>query len=230
MIVNLDTGEVLDLLPNRTKAELMAYFQAMGKLFCESIEVFCSDMWDGYIETAKAIFPNAAIIVDRFHFFSHLQKVVDAVRKQLRKKYPKIEELKKIKWLLLKNVEALSPAEKQQLEQLWQNPHYKLLQNVYEAKNNFREILEKKLSPQKAESKFKKWIEKAQALNYHPMDKFIDLFNRWKKYILNYFKFRLSTGIIEGINNKIKLIKRRAFGFTFFPNFRRIVLIEFIKS
>lgn len=97
-------------------------------------------------------------------------------------------------------------------------------------KNNFRNILEKKLSRTQAEKKFKQWIENAQALNFQGMDKFIDLFNRWKNYLVNYFKFRLSTGIIEGINNKIKLIKRRAFGFNFFPNFRRIVLIEFIKS
>lgn len=118
VIVNLDTGEVLDILPNRTKAELMAYFQAMGKVFCESIEVFCSDMWDGYIEMAKVVFPYAEIIVDRFHFFSHLQKVVDTVRKQMRRKYPKSEALKKIKWVLLKNPETLTEEEKQQLNHL----------------------------------------------------------------------------------------------------------------
>ncbi len=99
---------------------------------------------------------------------------------------------------------------------------------MYLAKNDFREILEKKLSKSQAEKQFEQWLVKA--LNDEQIDNFIEMFHRWKDYLLNYFKFRLTAGMIEGINNKIKLIKRRAFDFTHFHNFRRIVLIEFIKS
>jgi transposase len=230
VIVNLDTHEVLDLLENRTKAELVKYFKEKGAAFCASIEVFCSDMWDGYIETAKELFVNADIIVDRFHFFMHLQKVVDAVRKKLRKDNPKQTEFKKIKWLFLKNAQDLSDKEKQQMQQLWTLPECGQLKQVYEMKNSFQAILEQNISIIDAQAKLQKWITQATNLGIDSLNKFVEMFGRWEKYILNYFKHRLSTGLIEGINNKIKLIKRRAYGFASFHNFRRVVLNEFLKS
>jgi transposase len=230
VVVNLDTGEVLDLLENRTKVELLAYFKEKGTEFCKQIEVFCSDMWDGYVETAKQLFVNADIIVDRFHFFSHLQKAVDTVRKKLRKDHPKKEELKKIKWVLLKNEIDLTQKEKEQLSQLWTFEECQILKNIYEAKNAFREILEQKINVNEAKIKLDKWVTNAKNLGIECLNKFLEMLGRWEKYLLNYFKFRLSTGIIEGINNKIKLIKRRTFGFASFGNFRRVVIIEFINS
>ena len=56
---------------------------------------------------------------------------------------------------------------------------------------------------------------------------FLKTFKRWKGYVVNYFQGRYSNGLVEGINNKIKLIKRRAFGYVNFDNFRRRVIIEF---
>jgi transposase len=73
-------------------------------------------------------------------------------------------------------------------------------------------------------------LGKVKKLANESMDIFIAFYQKWQQYVLNYFTYRFSTSVIEGINNKIKLIKRRRFGFASFPNFRRIVLIEFLKS
>ncbi|MDZ7896613.1 MAG: transposase [Arcicella sp.] len=89
ILVDLDTHQVIDVLPSRLKDFLIEYFTNKGKAFCEQIEVFCSDMWTAYLETAKELFINATIVVDRFHYFSYLQDVIDKTRKKLRKSNPK---------------------------------------------------------------------------------------------------------------------------------------------
>lgn len=66
VIVDLDKGYVvLDVLDFRTKDELITYFKAKGDTYCNSIEVFSCDLWEGFISTAKAVFPNADIVADR---------------------------------------------------------------------------------------------------------------------------------------------------------------------
>ena len=59
VLVDLEQGCVIDLLPDRTKAYLLAYFEKKGTAFCEQIEVFCCDMWDGFVKTAQTLMPNA---------------------------------------------------------------------------------------------------------------------------------------------------------------------------
>lgn len=209
VIVDLDTGQVLDLLADRTKQALVNYFQAKGAAFCARIQLFCSDLWEGYLNTAKEVFPNAVIVADRFDFFSRLQKAVDNCRRYLRRKYPKADELKQIKWLLLKNPARLTAQEKQELQTLFAQPDYQLLKATYQAKHTFRAILESDLNRQQAQHWIQAWLgEIEQRVNRFLTD-FIRFYTTWKSYILNYFQGRYTTGIIEGINNKIKSIKRR---------------------
>jgi len=124
VLVNLETGEVLDILEDRSKANLIVYFNKLGPVFREGIEVFSSDMWEGYINAAKELFPNADIVVDRFHFFAHLQKTLDSSRKALRRQFPDEEALKNVKWLFLKNGKDLGLELQTQLKSLLKNPSY----------------------------------------------------------------------------------------------------------
>jgi len=228
VLVNLETGEVIDILEDRTKAALIPYFQKLGSAFCEGIEIFSSDMWEGYINTAKEVFPNASIVVDRFHFFAHLQKAVDSCRKALRKEFPDAEELKNVKWLFLKNKENLSPEQKQQIETLLANPAYEQLKEVYQAKESFRDILEQDISPQQADKQLTQWVIQTLEKHNKYLNKFVNTFTNWYNYILNYFDGRWSNGMVEGINNRIKMMKRRAFGYNDFQSFRTRVLVEFM--
>lgn len=227
VIVDLDTGQVLDLLEERSKQALINYFKAKGSGFCGQIKLFCSDMWEGYLSMAKEVFVNAVIVADRFHFFSRLQKAVDTCRRYLRNKHKQADELKNIKWLLLKNPSSLSQQQKQQLNALFAKPDYQLLQATYEAKNTFRDILASDLSRQEAENQIQTWLTKMEESRNRFMNDFIKFYTTWKTYILNYFQGRYTTGIIEGINNKIKSIKRRAFGFSNFNNFKLRVQTAF---
>lgn len=227
VVVDLDTGLVLDLLEDRSKQALVKYFQAKGPDFCAQIKLFCSDMWEGYLNTAKEVFPNAVLVADRFHFFSRLQKAVDNCRRYLRRKYPKAHELKQLKWLLLKNPDQLTAPQKQQLNTLFAQPDYELLKATYEAKNAFRDILQSDLNPEQAQGQIQRWLTQMEVTTNRFLTDFVNFYATWKTYILNYFQGRYSTGIIEGINNKIKSIKRRAFGFSNFNNFKLRVQTAF---
>lgn len=225
VLVDLEMGYVIDVLPYRDKDRLIAYFQEKGNAFCQAVEVFSCDMWDGYVAVAKKMFPNATIVIDRFHFFGHMNKALDHVRKQLRRQFPDDDNLKGVKWLLLKNTENLTDPEKHSLEQLLNL--FPELKSAYNLKTELRDLFETDMERQEAESKLRQWVEKAKTLNNRFVNTFLNTYNNWKEYVLNYFIGRVSNGIVEGINNKIKMLKRMAFGFRNFAQFRLRIIVNF---
>lgn len=227
VLVNLQSGEVMDILPDRSKAYLKSYFLGKGEAFCQQVECFCSDMWEGYLKCAEEVFPNATVIADRFHFFAYLNKEVDRCRRAMRRAFPTDEAVKHLKWALLKPREKLSEEELEGLLTVLEDPRYELLRRTWEARNEFRDILEKPLSKERAGNEIAEWEERHTAKPNRFVQRFADFFQRWKSYILNYFEFRHTTSPIEGINNKLKLIKRRAFGFLKFESFRLRAIVEF---
>jgi len=225
VIVDLEHVEIIDILEYREQAKLIEYFKNKGTEWCENIEVFCSDMWQGFINTAKAVFPHATLVVDRFHFFSYLNKAVDSQRKSLRRQFKDQEEFKRLKWALLKNPENLTPAQKDKLDRAFlQSRELKL---IYDHKEKFRAIFNQNLTRKQGEIELNKWMEEAKKMKNKNLNDFLYMLNDWKEYVLNYFIHRFTTSVIEGINNSIKTVKRMSYGFRNFANFKQRVLISF---
>ena len=179
----------------------------------------------GVINTATAVFPNATVVIDRFHFFGHLNKAVDSQRKSLCRHFKDEEDFKRLKWALLKNAENLTPDQKKKLDRAFLlAPH---LKSVYEHKEKFRAIFNQNLTREQGEIELNKWIEEAKKMSNNSLNKFLYTLNDWKAYVLNYFTHRVTTSVIEGINNSIKTVKRMGYGFRNFANFKRRVLISF---
>ncbi len=225
VIVDLENLRVTEVLPYRDKARLIKYFRKQGKAWCEGIEVFCSDMWEGFINGAREVFPNAEVVVDRFHFFMHMNRALDNQRKELRRKQKDREELKHIKWLLLKNFGELPESERETVEAAFDAAPE--LKDLHGLKEGLREIFEKDIEKKEAETLLSQWSDRAKSLKNKYMDKFISTFENWKDHLINYFRTRLTTSIVEGMNNKIKVIKRQGFGFRNFGNFRLRILAAF---
>lgn len=226
VIVDLDKGHVLDVLDFRTKEELIAYFKAKGTAFCDAIEVFSCDLWDGFISTAKEVFPNADIVADRFHFFKLLNDVLDKERRKLRREFKNEDEYKAIKWLLFKHWENLNSKQKRTLLKAFRKAP--VLRQLYFAKNELRNIFEAQISKEQAKEIVQKWIDQAKELKHNVLNVFINTFERYYEYILNFFTHRVSNGIVEGINNVIKAIKRNGFGFRNFQNFKLKIQCQFL--
>ncbi len=227
VVLNLLTGTILDLLEQRDKAFLIKYFRDKGVAFCEQIQVFCSDMWKAYLNCAKEVFTNAIVVADRFHFFGKCQEGINHARNSFRKQFPKAEELKKLRWALLKNPENLTVKELEKLNNVFEKKEYHLLRLTWDARNTLKDIFDAPLSISEAESLINQWIEGVKKYKIRYFFKFIDFYQEWKTVILNYFKGRFSTGKLEGTNNKLKLIKRRAFGFLNFDHFKARAMVEF---
>ena len=225
VIVDLERVEIVDILEYRDQERLIEYFKSKGTEWCKGINVFCSDMWPGFINTATAVFPNATLVVDRFHFFSHLNKAVDNQRKNLRRQFKDQDELKRLKWALLKNAEGLTPDQKKKLDRAFiLAPPLKF---IYDHKEKFRAIFNQQITRNQGEIELNQWIEEAQKMNNSYLNKFLSTLYNWKDYILNYFVHRVTTSIIEGINNSIKTVKRMGYGFRNFVNFKQRILTSF---
>lgn len=225
-IIDLDKCYALDVLDFRTKDELIAYFRAKGDEYCSKIEVFSCDLWDGFITTAQMVFPNADIVPDRFHIFKLLHEVVNKERKKLRKQYPEDDELKSIKWLLFKSWDKLSYEQRRLLLRAFRKSEN--LRKLYWLKQELRNIFETECTKEIAEKHLLAWIEEAKILKHNVLNTFIKTVTKHFKNILNFFTHRVSNGIVEGINNVIKAIKRQGFGFRNFENFKLKIQLKFI--
>jgi transposase len=225
VIVDLDRVEIIDILEYRHQEKLIEYFQNKGTDWCEGIEVFCSEMWQGFRNTAKAVFPNATLVVDRLHFFGYLHKALDNERQSLRRQFKDQEDCKRLKWALLKNAEDLTDDQKKKLARAFLlAPHLKL---IYQHQEKFRSIFDRRLTRQQGESELHQWIEQAKKMKNKHLNNFLYMLNDWKDYVLNYVTHRFTTSVIEGINNSIKTVKRMGYGFRNFVNFKQRVMISF---
>lgn len=97
------------------------------------------------------------------------------------------------------------------------------LEEVYECRNTFQAIFDSDFSLQFAKKQIRDWVKFAQMLKNKHLDKFIELFERHKGKILNYFKNRLSSGVVEGTNNLLRTVKRMTFNRTNFEHFKKRV-------
>lgn len=129
---------VLDVLKDRKKETLEAWFDARGAEWCAAVEVCFADMWDGYHEAAQLKLPHVRLVVDRFHVMKNLLDAVTHARRTIQKNAdaPIAEQLKGCRWLLVKNRENLTTEELGKLDTLLAvSPS---LQKCYTLKEDFR--------------------------------------------------------------------------------------------
>lgn len=221
ILIDLDTHEIIDLLEFRNKDFIRQYFNDLGEEICAKVTDFCSDMWGPFQDVAKELFPNALIHIDRFHWMVHLNKAVDELRKQLRRENKDQPCFKNLKWKLIKRVEKLSEAERKDLEKAFEIAPE--LEEIYQMKNTFQAIFDMPFSYNFACSQVDAWLRQAQLLNNVHLNKFILLFQRHRTNILNYFKNRITSGVVEGKNNLLRTVKRLTFNMSNFFNFKKRV-------
>ena len=222
-----EAGYVLDVLKDRKKETLDAWFAARGPDWCAAVEVCCADMWDAYHASAHAHLPNARPVVDRFHVMKNLNDAVTQARRVIQKQAaPDTQsQLKGSRWLLVKNRENLSETEKLKLDaMLVASP---LLHQCYQLKEDFRAWFNAPHSRVTAASQLDAWLLSVAASGLQALQAFTQTLGNWRESILNYFDGRYTNGFAEGVNLKIKLINRRAYGYRNFESFRLHVLVAF---
>ncbi len=188
----------------------------------EKIKHACIDMSPAFITGIKENFPGAKLIFDRFHVVKLLNEAMDEVRKNERKEH---EALKGHKYTFLKNRNKLSHWQKDALYNLIQD--FPTLGEAYRLKEIFNDFWEFKDS-EVATAFLAYWCDLVHESNILPLMKFANTIKAHWTGIVTYTKTQMANGVLEGINSKIQLAKRRARGFRNIENF--IKMIYFIAG
>jgi transposase len=228
VITDIDGKRVIEVLENRRKETLVAYFLALPPSVRRSIRYVSIDMWEGYYQAVVEALPKRVkIVVDRFHVMKNLNDALTKCRREIQRGMSKEDrdELKGLRWILVKNEDNLDTEEKAKLRTMYKKcPE---LKTCHRLKEDFRRIFEEETSRSKAKARLHAWEKRVRRTGLQSLDGFLSTLDNWEEWILNYFSSgKITNGVVEGINNKLKLIKRRAYGYRNNGNFRQRVLVE----
>jgi len=219
VIYQIDEGmrRLLWVGPRRRESSLRAGLDALGADVVAGLEYVCSDMWKPYLKVIRERIAHALHILDRFHIVSHLNGAVDAVRRgemaRLRQLgSAKAGLLKRMRWPLLRKRSRVRGGDRQRLNALIASKqptgraailkesfqHFWSYRSVHWA-NRFLDV----------------WCQRTMRSRLEPMKKVARMLRRHQPLILNWFlaKGEFSSGVVEGLNNKIRVITKRAYGF-----------------
>ena len=215
---------VLDILPDCKERHIYEYLQRFKNR--DQVQFFVSDMRKEYIAMAKHLFPNAKIVIDKFHVVRYCTWAVENVRKRVQKGLHPDERkyFKRSRTLLLLRKDKLKDNGKEAVIRMLR--FHKDLANAYLLKEKFYAFMTSENSLA-ARERLHALILFAVAANLPEFEPLLSVLRNWTQYILNAFDCEYTNGFTEGCNNKIKVLKRIAFGYRNFANFRQRILLSF---
>ena len=216
--INAENVRLLWIGKDRTVKTLLRFFQFLGKDRSKKLSYICSDMWKPYLQVIKEKASQAIHVLDRFHVVSNINKAIDQVRAE---EYRKMNNdgyepvLKNSRWCLLKRKENLTEKQEIKLQDLLQ----------YNLKSVRAYLLKEDLdglwsytSPAWGGKFLDRWCTRVMRAKIEPMKKQARSIRKHRELILNWFRAKkvISAGIVEGLNNKVKVTIRRSYGFKTF--------------
>lgn len=241
----------LDVLPTRRIDTLRTYFSRIPKEERAKVKYVTGDLWDPYRRIVKTAFPNAIYIADKFHFARYIYWALNDVRirvmKQQRKGSVRYHILKKHWKLMNKYTFSLSLRHfydyklrhritPREIVDMARQTHPDLKKAI-DLKDTFHEALST-MTRDEATTFIDEFIHQLRHSRVPELRNVIKTFRNWKQEIINAFPVinprtgeilepALNNAVIEGFNNKIKVIKRVSYGFRNFWNFRRKIMTAF---
>lgn len=217
LVYQIDEGRrrLLWIGKDRKEKTLLRFFRWFGTSRTHKLRFVCSDMWKPYLKVVAKKAGAALHILDRFHIAAHMSKAIDEVRAQetrdLRAKGRR-PVLTRSRWLFLKRPERLSPKQDLALGELLRMNLRTV--RTYILREEF-DLFWTYLSPTWAGRFLDRWCTGALRSRIEPMKKVARMLRAHRPLLLNWFRARgaFSSGPVEGLNGKAKLITRRAFGF-----------------
>lgn len=226
VVCDLDTRRVIWVSESRSKEALDEFFHVIGEERCRDIEVVAADQFDGYKASVKENCPNATFVWDRFHIMQTFQNYINDQRKWLSDKMCKGEMKRltrsKFKQLFTKKSDRRTKAENRHINQVLKDNTYFIylelikegLHQIFASKNEFE-----------AREKFDEmgeWIKQAKI--FYDLERWWKNFNDGWNTFKNYFKYPVTSSLSEGMNNVIKTVKKRAYGYRNMQYFKLKIL------
>jgi transposase len=212
LVYDLQRGRLVWAGLDRKQETLDAFFHWLGKRRARTLQAICLDMWAPYFSSVQTHAPQATLLFDRFHVVQHLNKALDEVRREEVRKLADDRgiDLKKTRFILLKNPWNLTPKEHRRLSYL-----LKLnlpIVRAYYLKEEFQRFWDYRQEA-RAQAHLQQWLWWATHSRLKPIIEFARLVKDHLAGLLPWTKLRISNGALEGMNNKIKLVSHRSFGF-----------------
>lgn len=232
-IINNRTGKTFDILESRKSNALLKYFMRFPRKQRLNVKFIVMDMFEPYYKLFKTIFPNAVIITDKFHVVALASNALKCTRvkcmKHDKKNYNKLKHY----WKLIQKFEDDLDKDKKKYSVYFgkEITDYEIVTYTINTNSELKATYEVyqgilRSIKNKDVELFTKIITSKQKSISEYMKNTLKTFNKFSYHIINSFKFNLNNGVIEGVNNLIKCIKRIAFGYRSFYHFKtRIMLI-----
>jgi transposase len=208
--------KVVGVLPDKKKQTVKQFLQSIPVSLKTTIKSVCTDLYEGFINAVKEEVPAARRVADRFHVAKAYREEVDKLRKKETKRLKKelakaeYEKLKGAMWAFRKRSADLTEQDKEVLERvLAASPE---LTRAYGLREELTGIFDQELSKEEARQELGVWQERVRESGVPGFEKFSGTLTNWMEEITNYFVARESSGFVEGVNNKIKVLKRRCYG------------------
>lgn len=214
VVICADTQQVLWIGEGRSREAIRPFFLWLGDA-CQQIEAVAMDMNTAFDLEVQLHCPKARVVYDLFHVIAKYgREVIDRVRvdqaNQLRHDKPARRMVKRSRWLLLRNPENLQPEQSNKLDELLavNAP----LTTVYILKAQLKELW---YAPDEdvARARWKCWLSMAEESGIKALQVFAKRLSNYLEGIVSSASYRLNTSVLEGMNNKIKVLKRMAYGY-----------------
>lgn len=220
-ICNLVDGEVMEVVEGQGRQGVEEY---LGKLSQpERVRAVAMDMHEPFRQAIELCLPGAKVVADKFHLIRHINDALDKVRSRLQggSKRGKKRDLFKSRYSLLKGAERLAYWERAKLRSLF--AIYPELRQAWVLKESFRGWykVEDRSQAEQTLGELREMIEVGSLPEFKEL---LSMLTNWRDDILNYFNYRITNGFVEGKNNRIKTIKRMAYGYRNMDNFRLRIL------
>ena len=213
IVVDVDTGHIVYVGDGKGKDALVKFWKRVKRAKA-NIETVSSDLSAAYIASVRENAPNAIHVYDHFHVVKLVNEAVDAVRRQTYNKETDNEMRKVIKgnrWLLLYKDKSK-----------WKDDMHERLKTILEMNKPIAtayylkedvDYIWKSGTKQEADRYLEQWCKTAEESELSPFVKVATTLRRHKQGILAWYDHKTSNAIVEGINNKIKVMKRKAYGY-----------------
>lgn len=212
---------VVDILPNRSSAQILDYLKTFPNR--DQVKYVVMDMNKEYLRIAQTLFKQATIVIDRFHVVRYCTWALENVRKRIQRNLlpQQRKYFKRSRKLLLARMHRLNNENKQAVEQMLL--FSRDLREAYLLKEAFYRFMASANSFE-AKQRLREFRMYAFTADIPEFKACLTMLKNWEPYILNAFDCTYSNGFTEGINNTIKVLKRIAYGYRSFDNFRCRIL------
>ena len=209
---------LLAVTEDRTEESLRGALSSLGETVCGGVQFVCSDMWKPYLNVIREKLGQAVQVLDRFHIRQHFGKALDAIRAEESRRLQRDgyePVLTKSRWCLLKRPENLTDRQTVKLSEVLKYNRQSVRADLH--REEFQRFWEYRRATW-AGKFLDEWTARVMRSRLEPLKKVARMLRTHRELILNWFRAKgeISSGAVEGLNNKAKVVTRKSYGFRTF--------------